>query len=170
MGVLGWMRKILPLLLVATLMLCCAQSLNVTKVTPKEVMGMRKVVCIKGKAALELVQMMHIGKIRYVKDIAMMHYFSPNMSKYVTLWVTLYPNSSIAKKETEMMAKAMVKYGWTNITVKRIDGLRVYVVTPPNSSKLEYFWCKDMFMLYLIPHNMSGREVKMFIEKISRCV
>ncbi len=164
------MRRI-ALVLVALVLLGCAQQhlpiQNATNVTPKEVMGLVKIVCLKGEPALKLVQMMHVGRIRFVKDIAVMHYMSPNSSKFVTVWVTVYPNSSVAKEETNRMAKSMVEYGWKDVKTMRVDGLKVYYVKPPERNETHYFWCKDDYMIYIIPHNMTLKEIKEFILKIS---
>ncbi len=168
------MKKLVVILL-ALILLGCAQQkaevkLNATEITPNSVMGLTKVVCLTGEDALKLVKMMHIGKIRFVKDIAMMHYLNltnPH-SEYVTVWVTVYPNSSVAKEETDRMAKAMVEYGWKDVKVKRVDGLNVYYVTPPGKNVTHYFWCNDSYMIYIIPHNMTEKEINEFIIEITK--
>ncbi len=163
--------KRFAVVLIAVVLLGCAQQhhsiLNATNVTPNEVMGMVKIVCLKGEPALKFVQMMHIGKIRFVKDIAMMHYISPNSSKFVTVWVTVYPNSSVAKEETDRMAKSMIEYGWKDVKTMKVDDMKVYYVRPPGRNETHYFWCKDNYMIYIIPHNMSSEEIREFILKVS---
>ncbi len=172
------MKKLAVILLALILLGCTSHKaevkLNATvsavNITPNFVMGMHKIVCLTGEEALKFVKMMHVGKIRFVEDIAMMHYLNltnPH-SKFVTVWVTLYPNSSVAKEETERMAKSMIDYGWKNVKSEDIDGLKVYYVTPPDKNETHYFWCKGSYMIYIIPHNMTSEEIKEFIIKISK--
>ncbi len=166
------MKKLVVILLVLILLGCSGHTqtqTNVTNVTPNEIMGMQKIVCLTGKAALELVKEMHIGRIEFVKDIALLHYVNLTNPKsmFVTVWVTLYPNSSVAKEETERMAKAMVGYGWKDVKTERVDGLKVYYVKPPDKNETQYFWCKGDYMIYIIPHNMTKAQVEEFIEAVS---
>ncbi len=168
------MRK-LALILLALILIGCSQQkvevkLNATNITPDEVMGLTKFVCLTGENALNFVKMMHVGKIRFVKDIAMMHYLNVTNphSKYVTVWVTVYPNSSVAKEETDRMAKSMVEFGWKGVRSKNIDGLSVYYVEPPGKNETHYFWCNDSYMIYIIPHNMTENEIYEFIIKITK--
>ncbi len=168
------MKKLAVILLVLILLGCAQQKheekLNATNITPDEIMGLRKVVCLTGETALEFVKKMHVGEIRFVSDIAMMHYLNltnPH-SKYVTVWVTVYPNSSVARDETDRMAKSMVEYGWKDVRTMNVDGLKVYYIKPPGKNDTHYFWCKDSYMIYIIPHNMTSEEVKEFIIKITK--
>jgi len=141
-------------------------GVNATNVTPNEIMGMRKLVCVTGKPALEMVKEMHIGKIRYVKDIALMHYIGNNSSKFVMVWVTVYPNSSVAMEETRRMAKAMIDFGWKDVKTMKVGDLTVYYVIPPGKNETHYFWCRDSVMIYIIPKGLNETQVKEFIRKL----
>ncbi len=168
------MRK-LTLILLALILIGCAQQkvevkLNATNITPDKIMGLNKFVCLTGEDALRFVKMMHVGEIRFVKDIAMMHYLNVTdpYSRYVTVWVTVYPNSSVAREEADRMAKSMVKFGWKDVRIKNIDGLSVYYVKPPGRNVTHYFWCNDGYVIYMIPHNMTKNEIYEFIMKITK--
>ncbi len=162
--------KRIVIILLALIFIGCSQhptaKLNATNVTPNEIMGMKKLVCLTGKPALEMVKEMHIGRIRFVEDIALMHYIGKNASKFVVVWVTVYPNSSVAKEETRRMANAMVEFGWKNVSRTRIDGLEVYYVRPPGKNETHYFWCRGRVMIYIIPHGLNESQIREFIEKI----
>ncbi|RLI85996.1 MAG: hypothetical protein DRP01_05125 [Archaeoglobales archaeon] len=154
------MRAIL--VLVVFLMFCV--SLDVTSVTPDEIMGMKKMVCAKGDEALEIVKRMHVGEIRDVRDIALMHYIGN--SSFVTVWVTVYPNESVAFGEIDRMANSMLSYGW-KVEDVILDGHKVYVAIPPDSNERQYFWCVENYAYYIIPHNLTDTQVVEFIAAIS---
>jgi len=64
------------------------------------------------------------------------------------------------------MAKAMVEFGWKNVSEMKIGNLTVYYVTPPGKNETHYFWCRGSVMIYIIPHDLNETQVKEFIERI----
>ena len=154
------MRRLILIFVVLLVVYCVKHDL-----TPDEIMGMRKIVCASGDEALKIVKEMHVGEIRYVQDITLLHYVGEY--SFVTVWVTVYPNESVAFEEMNRMASSMVKFGWKNLSKVEMNGYSVYVVVPPKGKGKQYFWCVKNVAYYIIPHNMTELEIRYFILNLS---
>ena len=135
---------------------------TVANLLPNNLMGMHKFVTLKGKPALEFVKRSHRGPIKYVKDIALVHYIG-NRS-LILVWITEYPSAEIAKNQTILMVKGMKKFGsvWSYVNETRLGNLSVYYVPVKN----QYFFCKGKYVIYLMPVNMSKSRIAEFAEKV----
>jgi len=171
-------KKIIVLILILAILTlgCSNKSKNISKsglnnstvanVLPKKIMGMQKFVALKGKTALEFVKKSHIGPIKFVKDIALVHYLS-NESMMV-VWITEYPSEKIAKNQTELMVKGMKKFGsvWRYVNKTELDGINAYYIPGKN----HYFFCVGKYMIYLIPINMNKTQVAKFTKELIRAI
>lgn len=135
---------------------------TVANLLPDNLMGMHKFVTLKGKPALEFIKRSHRGPIKYVKDIALVHYIG-NRS-IMLVWITEYPSSKIAKNQTILMVKGMKKFGsvWSYVNETRLGNLSVYYVPVKN----QYFFCKGKYVIYLMPVNMSKSRIAEFAERV----
>ncbi|MHC1636384.1 MAG: hypothetical protein ACXQTS_07220 [Candidatus Methanospirareceae archaeon] len=138
------------------------------EIAPDTLLGMEKIVVSRGEDALQRVRRSHIGVIENVKDIAIVHYKKEGSDKFLTLWVTLYPNDTIARGEAEKMATGMRKIGgcWgRNLKEVEISGKRVYQTS--SGDALHYFWVDGNRVFYIIPHNCTDEEIAKIIGGIS---
>ncbi len=135
---------------------------TVADLLPDNMMGMHKFVALKGKPALEFVKRSHRGPIKYVKDIALVHYLGNDSMMLV--WITEYPSAKIAENQTLLMVKGMKKFGsvWESVNETSFGNLKVYYVP----GKDQYFFCKGKYMIYLIPVNMNRSAVEKFALKV----
>jgi hypothetical protein len=135
---------------------------SVANLLPEKLMGMHKLVALKGENALSFVKKSHRGPIKYVKDIALVHYIGN--SSMMIVWLTEYPSAKIAGNQTLLMVKGMEKYGsvWSHVNKTKLGNLSVYYVPGKN----QYFFYKDKYVVYLIPVNMSGAEIMHFAKEI----
>jgi len=124
---------------------------------PDELLGMKVIVVLEGAEAIEDVRQKHIGAVENVDDIAMVQY-GPAYHQ-IKLWITLYPNNTIAASENEKMADAMIRFGgnWKeNLEEVTIGGKKVYRTTP--NGDFHYFWVEREYVFYVtIPHTFQGR-------------
>ncbi len=135
---------------------------TVANLLPDGLMGMHKFVALKGKLALEFVKKSHRGPIKYVKDIALVHYLGNNSMMLV--WITEYPSAEVAENQTLLMVKGMKKFGsvWESVNETSFGKLKVYYVPAKN----QYFFYKGKYMIYLIPVNMDRSAVENFALKV----
>ena len=135
---------------------------TVADLLPASLMGMHKFVALKGKPALEFVKRSHRGPIKYVKDIALVHYLGNDSMMLV--WITEYPNASVCENQTLLMVKGMKKFGsvWEAVNKTNFGNLTVYYVP----GKDQYFFCKGRYMIYLIPVNMNRSAIENFALKV----
>ncbi len=172
-------RKLIVILVLSVTLLGClnnthpnnthiasSNNTSVANILPNKIMGMEKFVALKGKLALEFVKKSHIGPIKYVKDIALVHYIGNNSMMIV--WITEYPSAKIAENQTLLMVKGMRKYGnvWSLVNRTSLDNLRAYYIPEKN----HYFFCIGKYMIYLIPINMSKMQIDKFTEVIVRSI
>jgi len=120
---------------------------TVANLLPDNLMGMHKYVALKGKPALEFVKRSHRGPIKYVKDVALVHYIGNG--SIMVVWITEYPSAKIAKNQTILMVKGMKKFGsvWSYVKETKLGNLSVYYVPV----KDQYFFYKGKYVIYLIP-------------------
>ncbi len=163
------MKKILLVLLVACILCGCSQhsvsSINnstVANLLPENIMGMHKFVALKGKPALEFIKKSHRGPIKYVKDIALVHYLGNDSMMLV--WITEYPSSKLAENQTLLMVRGMKKFGgvWVNVEKVKLGNVTAYYVPGKN----QYFFCKDNYVIYLMPVNMNNTSIVAFAERV----
>jgi hypothetical protein len=157
------MKKLILIILVCLLAACVQQKAS--DITPNNLLGMDIIWMEKGKKALETVEKSHIGNIEFIEDVAITGYRGDGKS--ITLWVTTYPNSTIAKKETERMAQAMLHFEDWGVNLKKdeVDGVLVYSTL---KDVTHYFWSEERCMFYIIPKNLNQTEVRHVIE-ILKC-
>lgn len=150
------------ILLIACLLIACTHQ-KASEIVPNEIMGMQKMWETKGEKALESVVKSHIGDIRFVEDVAIAGYGTKGKS--ITLWITTYPNASVAEIETERMAKAMMNFeDWgVHLKKEKINQLEVYSTL---KNVRHYFWSNEYCMFYIIPRNLNESEIKIIIESL----
>lgn len=134
---------------------CIGLSQDISKVAPDELMGMKKFTVLKGEEAIKKAQASHGYKLKYIEDAVVMHY--TDGKHMVILWITKYPNSTIAQEENEKMAQKIAKDNMS-ITIIKINNKEVYNFS---ISKVHhhYFWCQGKYLLYLIPYNINDYQV-----------
>ncbi|AEA47685.1 hypothetical protein [Archaeoglobus veneficus] len=140
--------------------------IDAANVTPDEIIGMKKFVVMKGEEALEFIKKTHVGEIKYVEDIAVLHYAGND--SFVVLWVTVYPSPEVAKNETEKMVESMKKFGgiWAAVRPVKLGDVEAYRVP----EKEHYFFAEGRYMVYIMPHGLSGDEIVRFVEEIYKCL
>ncbi len=167
------MNKKIILIAIAILIVAVAYSyhappspgVNASEIAPDELLGMDKIVVASGEDALKLVKQSHTGRIEHVRDVAIVHYMKEG--KYLTLWLTLYPDDTIAKNETEKMVEGMRKWGgsWaSSLKEVTIADKRVYQTS--SDSVPHYFWADREWAFYIILHNFTEDEVAEIINAI----
>lgn len=161
------MRKLIILLiliLLACILSGCAQQ-KATEIAPQELLGMEKnTVAVKGKA-LESVKEMHLGRIKYIDDVAIFKYEKDGKS--VMLWVTTYSNRSLAQNETERMVQAMFDFkDWgSKIQDFKVEGKQIYSL--PREGQMHYFWKSNYCMFYFVSENLNNTESKAIIKSLN---
>jgi len=155
------MRAKLILIFIACLLIACTHQ-KASEIAPNEIMGMQKMWETKGEKALESVMKSHIGDIRFVEDVAIAGYGMKGKS--ITLWITTYPNASVAEIETERMANAMMNFeDWNMLKKEKVNGYEVYSTL---RDVRHYFWSNEYCMFYIIPRNLNESEIKIIIESL----
>jgi len=140
-------------------------DVNASEIAPNEVLGMKKIVVSSGVEALQRVKQSHTGSIEHVKDVAIVHYIKKD--KFLTLWTTLYPNETIASRETEKMVTGMRKWGgsWAS-ELKEVPIAKKKVYQTSSNNVSHYFWADREWVFYIIPHNFSQDEIAGIIDAI----
>ncbi len=142
-------------------------EVTASEIAPDRIIGMDKIVVASGEKALQLVKQSHAGSIEHVKDVAILHYMKGG-GKYLTLWLTIYPDATIAKNETEKMAEGMRNWGgsWaSNLREVTISDKKVYRTSSDNVS--HYFWADRERVFYIVPHNFTQAEIAEVIDACS---
>lgn len=155
---------LLILILLACLLSGCAQQ-EATEVAPQELLGMEKNTVAVGKRALESVKEMHIGRIKYIEDVAIFKYAKDGKS--VMLWVTTYSNSSLAQNETERMVQAMFDFkDWgSKLQNFKVEDKQVYSL--PREDQMHYFWRSNYCMFYFVSENINDTESRTIIKSLN---
>jgi|Deesub1362B_J571_1020462.scaffolds.fasta_scaffold00915_5 hypothetical protein len=155
------MKKLI-LILIVCLLAGCGEK-KAVEIAPQEMLGMEIMWMEQGEKALTSVEKSHIGNIMFVKDVAIIGYRGGGKS--ITLWITTYPNSTIAEEETERMARAMLHFeDWgVHLNRSRIDGNEVYTTL---RDVRHYFWSDGRCMFYIVPKNLNQTEIERIIRSI----
>ncbi|MEW6189771.1 MAG: hypothetical protein AB1466_06695 [Actinomycetota bacterium] len=129
---------------------------------PKEVENLNLVQTISGHRALMMARASHRGEIKDILDIAIGYYEGD-----LSIWITEYPNPSIAERETGRMVRAMIRFGrgFEKLRKFKLNGQEIYRTLP--SGKAQYFWSRENFMIYIIPGPLSEEEVERVIKRIN---
>lgn len=162
-------ERILGIVLVVSALIVIAVSMSLSMMAPMRasdgvpniILRMEKIVVLEGEEAIERARAHHIGTIRYVQDLAVVHYMPPDMSKLLIVWVALYPNSFLASNECDRMRDAMIRLRgpWAEFLESfSVEGKTVYK-SSPNGVDYQYFWVEGRFLYYLIPRNFDEEEI-----------
>lgn len=162
---------LLILILLPCLLSGCAQQKdavvkqNATEIAPQELLGMEKNTVAVEERALESVKKMHIGRIKYIEDVAIFKY--AKYGKSVMLWVTTYSNSSIAQNETDRMVQAMFDFkDWgSKLQNFKVEDKQVYSL--PREDQMHYFWRSNYCMFYFVSENINDTESRTIIKSLN---
>jgi hypothetical protein len=148
------MRKVIIFTIIACLLAACAQKAS--DIAPNELLGMEKNLIAEGEKAIKSVKKSHLGNIEWVEDVAIASYRSDGKS--LMLWITIYPNLTIAEQETDRMAQSMLKYEDWGKNLKKIDlnGIQIYSTFRGFE---HYFWSEGRCMFYIVPKNLNQSEI-----------
>jgi hypothetical protein len=157
------MKKVI-LIIIACLLAACAQQ-KASEMAPNEILRMDIVWAEEGEKALGSVEKSHMGDIKFVEDVAILGYRGDGKS--ITLWITTYPNDTVAEAETERMSQAMLNFeDWgVYLEKSKIDGHEVYTTL---RDVRHYFWSDGKCMFYIIPKNLNQTEIQ-YVVKGLKC-
>lgn len=128
---------------------------------PPSILDMERRVLLEGEEAIEDVGEKHIGAATvWVEDAVIVEYADATAGKTLKLWISVYPDESIAERQTYKMAIAMIKYGggWrSNLQVISVEGSDVFVTSP--DGMLQFFWHEGRYMFYMTPLGLTYEEI-----------